>query len=88
MNTLSVMFEDRKLKANDKALSYNTKLSSAGLVYGFYGKEVIRNILEQDGVLEIKDEELDLYYDLLYKEFVEAIDAVDNGIKSHDDESK
>lgn len=88
MNSLSVLTENDKLKVNEKALPYNTKLSSAGLVYGFYGKEVIRNILEKDGVLDIKDDELNFYYDILYKEFVEAIDAVDNGIKSHDDQAK
>jgi uncharacterized UPF0160 family protein len=85
---LSILKKDAKLKTNDNALPYNTKLSSAGLVYGFYGKEVIRSILEKDGILEIKNDELDFYYDILYKDFVEAIDAVDNGIKAHEDESK
>lgn len=88
MNSLSVLMENNKLKTNKEALPYFTKLSSAGLVYVFYGKEVIRCILEKDGVLDIKDDELDFYYDTLYKDFVEAVDAVDNGIKAHGDESK
>jgi uncharacterized UPF0160 family protein len=69
-------------------LNYTTKLSSAGLVYAYYGKEVIRGILERNGDLTVNEDSLEFYYDQLYKEFVESVDAVDNGIKSHDDEAK
>jgi uncharacterized UPF0160 family protein len=63
-------------------------LSSAGLIYAYYGKEVIRGILERNGDLTVNEDSLEFYYDQLYKEFVESVDAVDNGIKSHDDEAK
>lgn len=88
METLTVLLRDNKLIPNDMPLPYTTRLSSAGLVYAFYGKEVIKCILEKDGVLDIKDDELDFYYDLLYTEFVESVDAVDNGINAYDSESK
>lgn len=60
-----------------------TKLSSAGLIYKHYGAEVIRNVLstEDEGTVS-------LLYDKMYKKFVEAIDAVDNGIAQYEGEPK
>ncbi|CAD5232953.1 unnamed protein product [Bursaphelenchus xylophilus] len=87
MSTLACTFENGKLNAR-KSLQYNTKLSSAGLIYAFYGQEVIRQILFVDGQDGVDEETIDFYYDRLYKHFVESVDAVDNGIKSHDEPSK
>ena len=54
-------------------------LSSTGLVYAHFGKEVIGQILQT------KDSELiDRLYDKVYEKFVEEVDAVDNGISTHD----
>ncbi|MES1922067.1 hypothetical protein MHBO_003586, partial [Bonamia ostreae] len=50
------------------------KLSSAGLIYKYFGKEVIKNLSGCD------DENLDLLYRKTYSGFVKAIDAIDNGI--------
>ncbi|CAD5223705.1 unnamed protein product [Bursaphelenchus okinawaensis] len=84
MATLSCTIEDGKMVTR-KTLQYNTKLSSAGLIYAFYGKEVIKAILNDE---KVDDETVDFYYDRLYKHFVESVDAIDNGIKSHDEPSK
>jgi uncharacterized UPF0160 family protein len=59
---------------NDK---YKTKLSSAGLVYKHFGKEVLRNVLGIDG------KELETVYDRVYEHFVEGIDGIDNGVDQY-----
>lgn len=57
-----------------------TKLSSAGLVYMHFGKPIIaaRTSLAEDSP------EVALLYEKLYAEFIEAIDANDNGIPAYD----
>ena len=57
---------------------YKTKLSSAGLVYKHFGKDIITQIVgpQDEGNLEI-------LYQKVYKEFVEALDANDNGINNY-----
>jgi uncharacterized UPF0160 family protein len=54
---------------------YKTKLSSAGLVYKHFGKEIIGNICK-----ETDDAVLELVYQRIYKNFVHALDCVDNGV--------
>ncbi|CAL1695895.1 unnamed protein product [Somion occarium] len=59
---------------------FTTKLSSAGLVYKHFGEEIIANRLNtapQDG-------KVSTLWLKLYKEFIEAIDAIDNGISQYD----
>lgn len=60
--------------------SYKTKLSSAGLIYKHFGKEIISHVLEVD------NENVDLLYNKVYKEFIEALDANDNGINNYPQE--
>ena len=57
-----------------------TKLSSAGLVYLHFGKAIIAQHtgLSEDSV------EVQLLWEKLYKDFVEALDAHDNGISAYD----
>lgn len=57
-----------------------TKLSSAGLVYKHFGKEIIA---QQTG-LSIDSNEVEILYQKLYDGLVEAFDANDNGISSYD----
>ncbi|KAI8981801.1 metal-dependent protein hydrolase [Mycotypha africana] len=59
--------------------AHKTKLSSAGLVYKHFGKEVIMSIL---GKTE-EDNDVDLIYKRTYDGFVEALDANDNGISAY-----
>lgn len=54
----------------------STKLSSAGLVYLHFGKAIIA----QRTGLNPESEEVEILWRKLYNEFIEAIDANDNGI--------
>ncbi|KAJ5689749.1 UPF0160 protein MYG1 [Penicillium macrosclerotiorum] len=59
---------------------HDTKLSSAGLVYMHFGRAIIAQhmSLPEDHV------DVNLLYEKLYTDFVEAIDANDNGISAYD----
>lgn len=59
-----------------------TKLSSAGLVYMHFGKAIIA----QHTKLPTDHSDVELLFQKLYDDFVEAIDANDNGISKYDDE--
>ncbi|CAN4082254.1 unnamed protein product [Withania somnifera] len=59
---------------------FTTKLSSAGLVYKHFGKEIIAKELQVD---EEHPDVLRLFL-AVYKSFMEAIDAIDNGINQYD----
>ncbi|KAI6047615.1 metal-dependent protein hydrolase [Pisolithus marmoratus] len=61
---------------------FETKLSSAGLIYKHFGKEVIASELE----LDFEDPNVIVLWLKLYKEFMEAIDAIDNGISQYPSE--
>ncbi|NXH11215.1 MYG1 protein, partial [Bucco capensis] len=55
---------------------WRTKLSSAGLVYCHFGSQILAELLQQpeDGPV------VRALYDKLYENFVEEVDAQDNGI--------
>lgn len=54
---------------------FQTKLSSAGLIYKHYGKQIVANIMK----LPQGDPDVETVYTAAYKNFMEAIDAIDNG---------
>ncbi|KAF7196312.1 hypothetical protein HII31_02379 [Pseudocercospora fuligena] len=58
----------------------NTKLSSAGLVWMHYGKRIISHLTSAG----IDNPDVELLYQKLYEDFVEAFDANDNGISAYD----
>ncbi|KAI0932232.1 hypothetical protein AcV5_004489 [Taiwanofungus camphoratus] len=58
---------------------FTTKLSSAGLVYKHFGKEIIANRLQ----LQPDEPKVETLWLKLYKEFIEAIDGIDNGISQY-----
>jgi len=60
-------------------LGCSTKLSSAGLVYKHFGKEVIASLLEGQ---ETRGNPLliDRFFEMIYKGFIEHIDGIDNGV--------
>lgn len=64
--------------------SFKTKLSSAGLVYKHFGKALLAHKL---GNPEDSDETT-LLYNKIYKDFIEALDANDNGIALYDTDQK
>ncbi len=56
---------------------FDTRLSSAGLVYAHFGLEVIQNLLQEPAL----DAQVGrILFENLYEKFVQEIDAVDNGI--------
>lgn len=57
---------------------FGTKLSSAGLVYKHYGREIIAKMIGKPQT----DPDVETIYLAVYKNFVEAVDAVDNGVHS------
>ena len=57
-----------------------TKLSSAGLIYMHFGRAIIA---QQIGLSET-DPNVELLYQKLYADFIEAVDANDNGIELYD----
>jgi uncharacterized UPF0160 family protein len=57
-----------------------TKLSSAGLVYMHFGKAIIAQEL---GVSE-DAEDVNVIWEKFYEDFIEAVDANDNGISAYD----
>ncbi|KAL4187525.1 hypothetical protein AMTRI_Chr09g19420 [Amborella trichopoda] len=59
---------------------FTTKLSSAGLVYKHYGMEIIAKELQ----LEEGHPDVQRLFLAIYKSFMEAIDAIDNGINQYD----
>ncbi|EKX42437.1 hypothetical protein GUITHDRAFT_73898, partial [Guillardia theta CCMP2712] len=54
-----------------------TKLSSAGLIYKYFGQEILQNIVKS---VDVNYEKL---YHLVYDNFIEEIDAVDNGVQCY-----
>lgn len=61
---------------------YKTKLSSAGLVYKHFGKDIINAIIK--GKTELNEADSETLYQRVYKQFIEALDANDNGISKYD----
>ncbi|KAF8481208.1 GAMM1 protein [Russula ochroleuca] len=58
---------------------FTTKLSSAGLIYKHFGREIISNKLQ----LTPDDPKVESLWLKLYKEFIEALDGIDNGITQY-----
>lgn len=61
-----------------------TKLSSAGLVYVHFGRQLLAQLTQ----LKEGDRQLEVLYDKLYENFVEEVDAVDNGVSQCDGEAR
>ncbi|GMR59046.1 hypothetical protein PMAYCL1PPCAC_29241, partial [Pristionchus mayeri] len=61
-------------------LPFMTRLSSAGLIYAHYGKQLIANFLH----VPMDDKLVSLFYHRLYSVYVEQVDAVDNGIPAYE----
>ncbi|KAK5912249.1 hypothetical protein CesoFtcFv8_002143 [Champsocephalus esox] len=60
-----------------------TKLSSAGLVYLHFGRQLLTHLTQ----LKEGDRQLDVLFDKLYENFVQEVDAIDNGISQYDGEA-
>ncbi|XP_063382452.1 MYG1 exonuclease [Cydia fagiglandana] len=65
---------------------YKIKLSSAGLVYAYYGEDVIQTIAPKE--IPLQSEDLRIIYKKVYENFIEEIDAIDNGVPMTSEEPK
>jgi len=64
---------------------WKTKLSSAGLIYFHFGHEILmQEIGEEVG----SKETVGIIYDKIYENFIEEIDAIDNGINQYDGDAR
>lgn len=79
-----VFMDPEKVRASDEE-PFPIKMSSAGLIYKFYGQEIIKNLAKQWNADLGETENLieqaiaDIHKDL-YSDFVKEIDAIDNGV--------
>lgn len=62
------------------------RLSSAGLVYTYFGEAVIKEIVRAATSETIDDECLRAVYEKVYENFIQEIDGIDNGVAQHPDE--
>ena len=70
--------------------SHNIRLSSAGLIYKHFGKEVLKNLIDTQILkdldnynmkIDIFDENfINAIYMKLYDTFIQTVDAIDNGV--------
>ena len=51
------------------------RLSSAGLVYRHFGRQILKEKYQN-----LSDAEVDIFYEKVYKSFIMPLDAIDNGI--------
>lgn len=54
----------------------NVKLSSAGLIYGHFGHEIISQICDWSK----DDPKTDKVFDMVYENLIKEVDAIDNGL--------
>lgn len=62
------------------------RLSSAGLIYTYFGERVIREILKREKDVNVTDECLRKVYEKVYEYFIQEIDGIDNGVPQFPDE--
>jgi len=76
-------YDHHQRSFTDTLEGFNTKLSSAGLVYKHFGRAIIENLVENRDEVHNAEELkvlVDSCYTKLYKGFMEHIDAIDNGV--------
>ncbi|XP_017477721.1 PREDICTED: UPF0160 protein [Rhagoletis zephyria] len=59
---------------------FKIKLSSAGLIYAYYGEHVIESVLQENGKAPLSPQNLKLSYKQIYRNFISEMDAIDNGV--------
>lgn len=62
-----------------------TKLSSAGLIYKHFGKEVIANAAKDNWNVHLDDKQLNKVYEHIYESLILEVDANDNGVAVSDE---
>jgi len=61
--------------------NHDIKLSSCGLVYKYFGKEAVKNILAEWKIVDEKC--VEYTYSKVYEDLIMTIDAMDNGINQY-----
>ena len=74
---VEVFDEDKKIK-----------MSSAGLIYKFHGKEIIKNLLTEWNKWNSNSQHIDVIFKSIYNNFICYVDANDNGINQYQDDHK
>ncbi|KAJ3179021.1 hypothetical protein HDU85_004976 [Gaertneriomyces sp. JEL0708] len=59
--------------------NYDIKLSSAGLIYKHFGRDVVAALLSMD----VSDPRVEIVYQKVYEDFVLAFDGIDNGVPKY-----
>lgn len=62
-----------------------TKLSSAGLIYRHFGKEVVANAVKQVWGVTLDETKLEKVYKEIYNKLILEVDAIDNGVSEADE---
>lgn len=65
---------------------FKIRLSSAGLVYTYFGEDVIRTVLKDNGLPEPSAEQVCQIYLQVYENMIKEIDGIDNGVPMFDGE--
>ena len=68
------------MQVHTRPAYFITVRPSTGLVYSFFGREIISELLS----VTKTDKLVETVFDKVYENFVEEIDAIDNGISTHD----
>jgi len=58
--------------------NHKIRLSSAGLIYKHFGRDILKKLTGVEGDL------LEIIYFKVYKDFIESVDAIDNGVNQYD----
>ena len=74
---------------NEKDEELNTiKLSSAGLVWKYLGKEILNNLLKSMSLLGQNKTHIDEIFKYIYLDFIMGVDGMDNGVTQYDKDIK
>uniref|UniRef100_A0A6M2DKM9 Uncharacterized protein n=1 Tax=Xenopsylla cheopis TaxID=163159 RepID=A0A6M2DKM9_XENCH len=65
---------------------WTIRLSSAGLIYAHFGERILQAIYKKNTGRTISDEALKVIYLKIYENFIQEIDAIDNGIPMYEGE--
>lgn len=66
--------------------TFKVRLSSAGLIFTYFGEDVIRMVLKDHGLAEPSAEQVKQIYMQVYEHMIKEIDGIDNGVPMFDGE--
>ncbi|XP_059613544.1 MYG1 protein [Phlebotomus argentipes] len=67
---------------------YTIRLSSAGLIYVYFGEDIISTILFREAGITLDKKSLAMIYKMVYEKFIQEIDAIDNGVPMYPGEER